>query len=102
MMVATAACATVLVGPAQAQRPDHAADLNAEVARLYRAGKYAEATEIGKRALAIAEKALGPNHPDVGMLPGGGRQQRAVRLAGRGCPPITLSTVAIRCSSNCK
>jgi hypothetical protein len=88
MMVATAACATVLVGPAQAQRPDEVADLNAEVARLYRAGKYAEATEIGKRALAIAEKALGPNHPDVlfgsqveGVLPSRSRQSPHGALA---------------------
>ena len=31
--------------------------------RLYQAGKYAEATEIAKRVLAIREKALGPEHP---------------------------------------
>ena len=29
-------------------------------------GKYAEATEVAKRALALAEKVLGPEHPHVG------------------------------------
>ena len=28
-------------------------------------GKYAEAEPLQKRGLAIREKALGPNHPDV-------------------------------------
>ena len=37
------------------------------LAGLYRAqGRYAEAEPLYKRALAISEKALGPEHPDVG------------------------------------
>src|SRR6202521_4695264 len=39
--------------------------LNKQVIELYRAGKYAEATPLAERALAIREKALGPDHPDV-------------------------------------
>ena len=58
-------CGIVLAGTAHAQ--DDPAALNAEVVRLYQAGKYAEATEIAKRLLAIRERALGPEHPDVGQ-----------------------------------
>ena len=37
-----------------------------DLAELYRAqGKYAEAEPLYKRSLAISEKALGPEHPDV-------------------------------------
>jgi CHAT domain-containing protein/tetratricopeptide (TPR) repeat protein len=56
----------VLAGATHAQTVDDPVALNAEVERLYRAGKYAEATEIAKRLLAIREKALGPEHPRVG------------------------------------
>ena len=63
-------CVSVLVGvtslPAVAQGADELAALNAQVVKLYQAGKYAEATEIAKRSLALAEKQLGPGHPDVG------------------------------------
>ena len=51
---------------AQAPKTDDLAALNAQVVKLYQAGKYAEATEIAKRSLAITEKALGPDHADVG------------------------------------
>src|SRR5262245_55416430 len=53
---------------AAAQEPktsDDAAALDAEVERLYQAGKYAEATEIARRLLVIRETALGPEHRDV-------------------------------------
>ena len=37
-----------------------------DLAVLYRAqGRYAEAEPLSNRALAISEKALGPEHPDV-------------------------------------
>ncbi len=36
---------------------------------LYRAqGKYAEGESLGKRALRIWEKVLGPDHPDVAAI----------------------------------
>jgi tetratricopeptide (TPR) repeat protein/CHAT domain-containing protein len=50
--------------PAVAQSDDAAA-LRARVVELYRAGKYAEAIPLAQRRLAILDKVLGPNHPDV-------------------------------------
>jgi tetratricopeptide (TPR) repeat protein/CHAT domain-containing protein len=64
--VAGLVCAMVLAGRSHAQPADETAALNAELARLYQAGKYAEAIEIAKRVIAIREKALGPDHPQVG------------------------------------
>ena len=40
--------------------------LNQQVVQLYRQGKYTEAIQIAKRALALAEKTFGPDHPRVG------------------------------------
>jgi CHAT domain-containing protein len=42
-----------------------AARLNQEAVALYRAGRYAQAVPLMQRSLAIREKALGPEHPDV-------------------------------------
>ena len=39
--------------------------LDAEAERLYKAGKYAEATAIAERSLAWREVELGPEHPDT-------------------------------------
>jgi len=39
--------------------------LNDEAVKLYNAGKYAEAIPFAERSLAILEKTLGPEHPDV-------------------------------------
>jgi tetratricopeptide (TPR) repeat protein len=67
--------ALLLLGPvpgivptdiARAQRSTPAAALEAEVDRLYKAGKYAEATEIANEVRAIREKTLGAEHPEVG------------------------------------
>ena len=66
MVLSRLILAMVLAGAAHAQPIDEAAALNAEVVRLYQAGKYAEATEIAKRVLTIREEALGPEHPNVG------------------------------------
>ena len=59
-------CAVVLAFVSHAQTADDVAALNAELVRLYQAGRFAEATEIAERVLAIREKALGPEHRDVG------------------------------------
>lgn len=40
--------------------------LQAEMFRLYGAGKYEEATPVAREVLALREKALGPDHLDVG------------------------------------
>ncbi len=42
--------------------------LDKQVQELAKAGKYAEAIPLQQRALAIQEKALGPNHPGVAGL----------------------------------
>jgi tetratricopeptide (TPR) repeat protein len=54
--------------PVQAQEPPssrlHA--LNQQVTELYEAGKFAEAIPIAQRALELAERQFGPDHPEVG------------------------------------
>ncbi len=44
---------------------EQAARVNAEAIKLYEAGRYTEAEPLYERALAINEKELGPEHPDV-------------------------------------
>ncbi|MCL5801955.1 MAG: tetratricopeptide repeat protein, partial [Gammaproteobacteria bacterium] len=39
--------------------------LNQEVMSLYQKGQYDRAVIVAKKALGVAEKALGPDHPDV-------------------------------------
>ena len=39
--------------------------LNSQVLELYSAGRYNEAIPLAERALAIREKALGPEHPQT-------------------------------------
>jgi len=56
----------LLPGPrVPAQENDDAAALNAQVERLHGAGRFNEAVLLEERSLAIREKALGPEHPDV-------------------------------------
>jgi len=58
------ACLLAMTANAQQQTLD---DLNAEVVRLCQQGQYSPAIEVGKKALAMAEKTLGPDHPDVAI-----------------------------------
>jgi tetratricopeptide (TPR) repeat protein len=67
-MAATVAGSVSLSWLAQSNDLAEAKRLNAEVERLLDAGKYDEAIPLAKRALAILEKVLGPNHPDVATL----------------------------------
>ena len=53
-------------GPARAQAGDELTALNAEVVRLHAAGKYSEANPLAERAVALAERLHGPDHPNVG------------------------------------
>jgi len=39
--------------------------LNEQFVILYQEGRYSEAAEVAEEALAVAEKTLGPDHPDV-------------------------------------
>jgi tetratricopeptide (TPR) repeat protein len=48
---------------AHARDRDDVAALNERIEQLYNKGRYSEAIPIAQRALAIREKALGPNHP---------------------------------------
>ena len=50
---------------ASAQNLEQALRLNQKAIQLYNQGRYAEAEPLYKRSLAIREKALGPDHPDV-------------------------------------
>jgi CHAT domain-containing protein/tetratricopeptide (TPR) repeat protein len=52
---------------AQAQGTDDLDALNRQVAQLYQAGKYAEATEIAKLQLAVAERKFRADHPSVAI-----------------------------------
>jgi tetratricopeptide (TPR) repeat protein len=50
--------------PAIAQQ-DEADALNKKAIELYQAGKFSEAMPLAQRALAVFEKALGPDYPNV-------------------------------------
>lgn len=51
-------------GAAHAQGTEWEA-LNDEVISLYRQGNYDQAVVVAKKALQVAEQALGPDHPSV-------------------------------------
>jgi len=57
-------CGCLLAMPALAQQQT-LYDLNAEVLSLNRQGRYAQSVQVAKKALAMAEKTLDPDHPDV-------------------------------------
>jgi tetratricopeptide (TPR) repeat protein/CHAT domain-containing protein len=59
-VIAAVVCAGLLAPLARAQGPG-----DADVARLYQAGRYAEAIEVAKRVIAIRESTLGTNHLSV-------------------------------------
>jgi tetratricopeptide (TPR) repeat protein len=75
---AAAVVAAVLAGApgsvwGQGAKPDSAAlkeakRLHGDAVRLYGEGKYDAAIPLAQRVLAIVEKALGPDHPDVAAL----------------------------------
>jgi Tetratricopeptide repeat len=65
LIIATALTIDVfIIAPVFAQQGE-LATLNARVMALYRAGKFAEALPLARQVLAIREKALGPDHPNV-------------------------------------
>ena len=49
----------------QAQGPDDLDALNRRLGQLHKAGRYAEATAIAKKALALAERKFGPENTQV-------------------------------------
>jgi len=68
LIVAAALALNVFTfSPSVAQSNDYQA-LNRQATELSQAGKYAAAIPLAQQALAIREKAVGPNHLDVGIL----------------------------------
>ncbi len=67
VLVIMLASAGIIGARAQANGDDLSA-LGKQVARLFGQGKYAEATPLAERALALAELQFGPNHPNVAFL----------------------------------
>ncbi len=70
ILAATLIVTSFAGAPVLAQQEDEAAALSKRIVELYQAGKFAEAIPIARRALAIQEKALGPNHPGVADMLG--------------------------------
>jgi tetratricopeptide (TPR) repeat protein len=64
-LVAICWCALLLTGPVAAQSIEEWKTLTQEAATLYRQGKYDQAVVVAKKALEVAEKSAGPDHPDV-------------------------------------
>jgi CHAT domain-containing protein len=52
---------------AQQDKFREAESLNQEVVKFYQQGRYSDAIRLAEKALAIYEKALGPDHPDVAL-----------------------------------
>ncbi|HLL27491.1 MAG TPA: CHAT domain-containing tetratricopeptide repeat protein [Xanthobacteraceae bacterium] len=65
VIVAGVSAVVVLPTASFAQGADEASKLDDQADALYEKGRYAEAEPLYKRSLAIREKALGPDHPDV-------------------------------------
>ena len=68
LMFTIIACACFSTAPViadDAQELQRANELNAKVLQLYKVGKYDQAIDKGKEALAIYERVLGPVHPRV-------------------------------------
>ena len=59
-------CAWLLATPAAAQSGEWEA-LNKEVESLYAEGEYDRAVVVAKKALGVAEKERGSDHPDVAL-----------------------------------
>ena len=78
------------------QNLEEAAELNQEGITAYRAGRYADAEPLYRRALAIFESALGPDHPDTASS----LNNLAVLLEGQGryadAEPLFRRALAIR------
>lgn len=58
--------AGILIAQSGQAQTDDLAALNRQVLQLYQTGDYAKASVVAKRALALAENNLGPNHQEVG------------------------------------
>ena len=66
-------------------RQDEGTALNKRLVELYQAGKFSEAQPLAQRALAIWQKALGPDHPNVATSLNNQAEIYSERGAFRGC-----------------
>src|ERR1700682_5310312 len=66
IFAATLALSFASVFPSVAQS-DESEVLHKQVIELYQAGKYADAIPLSERLLAIREKSLGRDHPNVAL-----------------------------------
>lgn len=82
--------------PAYGQSGDELTGMNAQVVQLHQAGKYAEAAALAERAVALAERLHGPDHPNVGTALN--NLGLAYRRQGRNAEaePVYLRFLAIR------
>jgi CHAT domain-containing protein/tetratricopeptide (TPR) repeat protein len=92
LLIALAMLALLFGSASQAVAQSSTADeLNKKIIELYQAGKFAEAVPLAQQVLAIRERALGPDHPDVATALGNlallyddqGRYAEAVPLLER-------------------
>ncbi len=69
-VLAAALFASICACPATEAAPDEAKSLeslNDEVVRLYGLGRFDEMIALAERSLALSQKVLGPEHPDVAL-----------------------------------
>jgi tetratricopeptide (TPR) repeat protein len=62
MVLAAVLC---LAGATACTQSNNWETLNRDATELYRAGKYERAITVAKKALEVAEKSVGPDHPNV-------------------------------------
>jgi tetratricopeptide (TPR) repeat protein len=67
MMVLVLAALSFGSAPAWTQNANEAQALNHEMYRLYQAGRFKEAAEVEECELALRERQVGPNHPEVAL-----------------------------------
>ena len=75
---------------------DELSVLDAQVIKLYQAGKYSDASSVAERALALSEQLYGPSHPNVAVALND--LAELYRAEGRyaDAEPITRRALAIR------
>jgi CHAT domain-containing protein/tetratricopeptide (TPR) repeat protein len=91
-----AARAQAAGAPGHGEELAEAERLYARGTELYKAGKYAEARPHFRRALAIREKALGPDHPDVATSLNNLAMLLQAKGDYAGAEPLYRRTLAVR------
>ena len=84
------ALAVLVAMPSQIRSAEDLDALNKLVVQLYDSGKYAEAVAVARRAVSLAQKLHGPEHPRIRMSSKGFvamRRRRVVRRARQAPDP---------------